>query len=147
MIDLLKEWKSRQQEKLAKFKIEQTEDQYVLTQSKMNDEINSKVHTDYLNHQMKAVKKRHPELEHLTPHKLRHTFATIAKQGGANMAMISEALTHSDLTTTLIYVNSIPVVDSQTHDAFEKELGLNRVSKSKKETLSAVTESVQSVEI
>ncbi len=34
---------------------------------------------------MKSIRKRHKELEHATPHKLRHTGATLAKQ--AEMAV------------------------------------------------------------
>ena len=36
-------------------------------------------HSDYLNNKMKSVQRRHPELKHATPHKLRHTGATLAK--------------------------------------------------------------------
>ena len=44
---------------------------------------------------MKSIRKRHKELTHATPHKLRHTGATLAKQAGMSLEAISEALTHS----------------------------------------------------
>ena len=59
---------------------------------------------------MKTIKKRHPELTHATPHKLRHTGATLAKQAGTSMEDISEALTHSDTITTKTYVNTSNVI-------------------------------------
>lgn len=45
-------------------------------------------------------------LKHISPHKLRHTDATLAKQAGVSLEAISEALTHSDTGTTQIYVNA-----------------------------------------
>ncbi|OAB73378.1 integrase [Streptococcus pneumoniae] len=59
---------------------------------------------------MKSVRKRHPELAPASPHKLRHTGATLAKQAGMSLEAISEALTHSDTGTTQIYVNTSNVV-------------------------------------
>ena len=59
---------------------------------------------------MKSIRKRHKELTHATPHKLRHTGATLAKQEGMSLEAISEALTHSDTGTTQIYVNTSNVV-------------------------------------
>ena len=59
---------------------------------------------------MKSIRKRHKELAHATPHKLRHTGATLAKQAGMNLEAISEALTHSDTGTTQIYVNTSNVI-------------------------------------
>lgn len=59
---------------------------------------------------MKSVRKRHPELSPASPHKLRHTGATLAKQAGVSLEAISEALTHSDTGTTQIYVNTSNVV-------------------------------------
>ena len=59
---------------------------------------------------MKSIRKRHKELAHATPHKLRHTGATLAKQAGMTLKDISEALTHSDTSTTQIYVNTSNVV-------------------------------------
>ena len=108
--DLLQEWKKQQKIELAKFNIIQTPDQYVFTYIDTKGNVNSRLHADYLNNKMKSVKRRHPELAHATPHKLRHTGATLAKQAGTSMEAISEALTHSDTITTKTYVNTSNVI-------------------------------------
>jgi len=54
---------------------------------------------------MKSVRRRHPELAPASPHKLRHTGATLAKQAGVSLEAFSEALTHSDKEITKTYVN------------------------------------------
>ena len=59
---------------------------------------------------MKSIRKRHKELTHSTPHKLRHTGATLAKKAGMSLETISEALTHSDTVTTKTYVNTSNVI-------------------------------------
>lgn len=59
---------------------------------------------------MNSVRRRHPRLKHATPHKLRHTGATFARQAGMSLEAISEALTHSDTITTKTYVNTSNVV-------------------------------------
>lgn len=74
----------------------------------------------------KMLRRRHPHLAHLTPHKLRHTFATLAKQGGANISQISAALTHSDVSTTKIYVNTPNVVDLKVFEAFDSVLKMSK---------------------
>ena len=43
---------------------------------------------------------------HLTTYVARHSFATVLKRSGVNVALISEALGHSDLATTQIYLDS-----------------------------------------
>ena len=45
-------------------------------------------------------------IEHLTTYVARHTFATVLKRAGVNIAIISESLGHSDLSTTQIYLDS-----------------------------------------
>lgn len=72
----------------------------------MKGNVNSPLHADYLNNKMKSVKRRHKELTHATPHMLRHTGATLAKQAGTSIEVISEALTHSDTSTTKSYINT-----------------------------------------
>ena len=110
LTDLLQEWKKQQKIELAKFNIIQTPDQYVFTYIDTKGNVNSRLHADYLNNKMKSVKRRHPELAHATPHKLRHTGATLAKKAGTSMEAISEALTHSDTITTKTYVNTSNVI-------------------------------------
>ncbi|WP_321388412.1 site-specific integrase [uncultured Enterococcus sp.] len=152
VIKLLRNWKSSQSDELALFNIKQSPEQFLFTYCKPSGEINCPVHIDYLNHRIKALKRRHEHLEQLTPHKLRHTFATLAKQGGADISKISEALTHSDISTTKIYVNTPNIVDLTVYNAFEnvlkkESLGSDMCSKTKKETPSVITESAQSVDI
>ena len=110
LTNLLQEWKKQQKIELAKFNIIQTPDQYVFTYIDTKGNVNSCLHADYLNNKMKSVKRRHPKLAHATPHKLRHTGATLAKQAGTSMEAISEALTHSDTITTKTYVNTSNVI-------------------------------------
>ena len=110
LIELLKEWKKHQKAELSKFGIIQSDEQYVFTYIDMKGNVNSPLHSDYLNNKMKSVKRRHPELKHATPHKLRHTGATLAKQAGTSIEAISEALTHSDTITTKTYVNASNVI-------------------------------------
>ncbi|EMC00320.1 phage integrase family integrase/recombinase, partial [Streptococcus mutans NFSM1] len=56
---------------LAKFNIIQSDEQYVFTYIDTKGNVNSPLHADYLNNKMKSVERRHKELTHATPHKLR----------------------------------------------------------------------------
>ena len=110
LTELLQSWKKQQKTELAKFGIIQSDEQYVFTYINTKGNVNSPLHSDYLNNKMKSVKHRHKELTHATPHKLRHTGATLAKQAGTSIETISEALTHSDTITTKTYVNTSNVI-------------------------------------
>lgn len=110
LADLLQSWKKQQKAELAKFGIIQSDEQYVFTYIDMKGNVNSPLHADYLNNKMKSVKRRHKELKHATPHKLRHTGATLARQAGTSLEAISEALTHSDTITTKTYLNTSNVI-------------------------------------
>ncbi|VOI57250.1 phage integrase family integrase/recombinase [Streptococcus pneumoniae] len=110
LVSLLSEWKKQQKYELAKFGIMQTSDQLVFTYIDTKGNVNSPLHVDYLNNKMNSVKRRHPKLKHATPHKLRHTGATLAKKAGMSLEAISEALTHSDTLTTKTYVNTSNIV-------------------------------------
>ena len=110
LLQLLTSWKEQQKYELAKFGIISNPEQFVFTYIDTKGNINKPLHADYLNNKMKSIRKRHKELAHATPHKLRHTGATLAKQAGMSLEAISEALTHSDTGTTQIYVNTSNVV-------------------------------------
>ncbi len=56
----------------------------------------------------------------LTSYVSRHSFATILKRSGVNIAIISEALGHSDLKTTQIYLDSFD--NSQIDEAMKNLL-------------------------
>ena len=96
LMELLANWKVKQQEELKLFGLRQNQKQFVFTYNDRSNNINLPLHIDYLNYRMKSVRRRHPELAPASPHKLRHTGATLAKQAGVSLEIISEALTHSD---------------------------------------------------
>ena len=82
LLQLLSSWKEQQKYELAKFGIITNPEQFIFTYIDTKGNVNKPLHADYLNNKMKSVKKRHSELAHATPHKLRHTGATLAKQAG-----------------------------------------------------------------
>ena len=86
-------------------------EQFVFTYIDTRRNINKPLHADYLNNKMKSIRKRHKELAHATPHKFRHTGATLAKQAGMSLEAISETLTHSDKQVTKTYVNTTDTVN------------------------------------
>ncbi|HET4384098.1 TPA: tyrosine-type recombinase/integrase [Streptococcus pneumoniae] len=110
LLQLLTSWKKQQKYELAKFGIISNPEQFIFTYIDTKGNINKSLHSDYLNNKMKTIRKRHPELTHATPHKLRHTGATLAKKAGMSLEAISEALTHSDTVTTKTYVNTSNIV-------------------------------------
>ncbi|MDG7606640.1 tyrosine-type recombinase/integrase [Streptococcus pneumoniae] len=114
LLQLLTSWKKQQKYELAKFGIISNPEQFIFTYIDTKGNINKPLHSDYLNNKMKTIRKRHPELTHATPHKLRHTGATLAKKAGMSLEAISEALTHSDTVTTKTYVNTSNIVQLST---------------------------------
>ena len=55
----------------------------------------------------------------VSPHMLRHTFATHLLQGGANLMTVKELLGHSNINTTQIYTH---LVNENVRDSFYKSV-------------------------
>lgn len=130
ILAMLLEWKELQKEELEDIGVEQNDEQLIFTYTNFRGGLNQPLHSDYLNYRINSIHHRHPELAHLHPHKLRHTFSTLAHEGGASIEKISEQLTHSDIKTTRIYVNSPDVIDLENHRMF-----VNRLNREKKRTI------------
>nr|WP_321486912.1 site-specific integrase [uncultured Draconibacterium sp.] len=59
-----------------------------------------------INYELRAIGKELKIKTNLTTYVARHSFATVLKNSGVNIALISEALGHSELSTTQIYLDS-----------------------------------------
>ncbi len=67
---------------------------------------------------VKRIANRAQITHDVTPHVLRHTFATLALQKGISLAAIQKVLGHDRLTTTAIYLN---LTDTHIVEEFEKK--------------------------
>lgn len=128
---LLANWKAEQAKQLEAIGVEQDGEQWLFTYVTREGVRNQPLYSDYLNARIQSVNRRHPELVYLHPHKMRHTFSTLARQGGASMEDISSALTHSSVSTTRTYVNTPDIITTVTHQRFLDRLDSARLEKQK----------------
>ena len=62
--------------------------------------------TKTINKYIQRIAKKLDIPHHVTTYSARHSFATVLKRSGANIAMISDLLGHSDLKVTQNYLDS-----------------------------------------
>lgn len=62
-------------------------------------------------------------IEGITPHQLRHYFATRLVERGARLRSIQELLGHGDISTTAIYLDVVPSHLKETVELLEEESG------------------------
>jgi site-specific recombinase XerD len=89
------------------------ESDYLLPTSK-----GTKVDTSHLRRSVKryAEKADIAEVDRVSPHTLRHTFATRLLRATGNIRKVQKALGHSDLSTTMVYTH---VVDGELEEAMK----------------------------
>lgn len=103
-IDELHKWKERQVEKLGKC-------EYVFTTRTTGQLKDRDIREMVVKYAEKAgITKK------ISPHTLRHTFATDLLRETKNIRLVQKALGHSDLSTTMIYTH---IVDDEYEDALK----------------------------
>ena len=108
--ELLREWKKAKPKDSKYFFTTIKDTQGTITQPKTGriidktSRIGSQLSVRYIQHMIKRYAERAGIDKDITPHTLRHTFATDFIRQGQNVMKLKKILGHSDISTTQIYV-------------------------------------------
>lgn len=103
MLEELRSWREQQTEKLGA-------SEYVFSTRDLNKIKDTDVRSMVYKYSEKALGKR------ISPHTLRHTYATDLLRATRNIRLVQKALGHSDISTTMIYTH---IVDHEMEDALK----------------------------
>jgi integrase/recombinase XerD len=104
-IELLRKWRERQLE------VTDNNQDYVFTTLK-----GTPVNNRYVQSLVKRYGKKAGINKNISPHTLRHTFATDLYRETKNIRIVQKALGHSDLSSTMIYTH---IVDDELEEAIK----------------------------
>lgn len=104
LLDYLRKWRERQIEKLGLV-------EFVFTTG-----VGSKMGQRYIQVMIKRYGKKAGLTKNITPHKLRHTFATDFYKKTRDILKTGKALGHADVSTTMIYTH---VVDADLEESMK----------------------------
>ncbi len=88
------------------------ESEFLFTPLKKNVKINRRYIQDFI----ERYSKKAGIVKNVTPHTLRHTFATDLYRDTKNILLVQKALGHSNLSTTMIYTH---IVDFELDNALK----------------------------
>lgn len=101
-LSILNEWRFEQKKELLQKGFNALSPNQLVFSNKNNDYISPTTITNPMNRIIKGS-----NLPHITVHGLRHTYATLAAQGGMAVKQLQAQLGHSDIQTTLNIYTSI----------------------------------------
>lgn len=104
MLEKLQEWKSKEFERFGKCEL------VFCTSSKKSIDVRD------IRDIVKKYSKKAKISKNVTPHTLRHSFATDLLRATKNIRLVQKALGHSDISTTMIYTH---IVDDELEDALK----------------------------
>ncbi len=88
--------------------------------AKVNENERKRLSPTMVQYLIRNYAKRAGLVKKVTPHKLRHSFATELLKNGADIRSVQEMLGHSSITTTQIYTHLTNKRLRETHEKFHK---------------------------